>query len=115
MLDRSPQGGRTVATTRVRRTGDASMAEYPVIHGPSRPDWTCVACDDPWPCIIRKRQLKELCQCNIRTMVNYMMPYLRDAQEELVGISTAEVADRFVNWCSRPLPRKLTSENGSRL
>ncbi|MGW1062380.1 hypothetical protein [Micromonospora rubida] len=81
------------------------MNDYPAMHGPSRPDWNCLACGEPWPCITRKRQLKDLCHSNIRVLVNYMSPYLRDAHREIGGMSTAEITERFVGWCSRPLLR----------
>ncbi|SCF11220.1 hypothetical protein GA0070558_12922 [Micromonospora haikouensis] len=79
------------------------MADCPAPHSPSRPDWNCRACGEPWPCLTRKRQLKELCHCNIRTLTRYMSDYLRDAREEIVGVSTAEITERFVGWCARPL------------
>ncbi|MFC8850917.1 MULTISPECIES: hypothetical protein [unclassified Micromonospora] len=60
-----------------------AMTDYPALHGPSRPDWNCLVCGGPWPCLARKRQLKELCQCNIRTLVRYLTSYLPDAQAEM--------------------------------
>lgn len=87
------------------------------MHGPSRPDWNCLVCAEPWPCPTRKRQLKDLCHCNIRVLVNYMAPYLRDAHREIDGLSAAEITERFVGWCSRPLIRPLPlspHEQGSR-
>ncbi|MFG1902948.1 hypothetical protein ACQP0I_10810 [Micromonospora carbonacea] len=32
-----------------------------------------------------------------------MSDHLRDAREEIVGVSTAEITERFVGWCARPL------------
>ncbi|MEU3454178.1 hypothetical protein ABZ671_11315 [Micromonospora sp. NPDC006766] len=73
------------------------------VRCPSRPDWNCLACGEPWPCLTRRRQLKELCQCNVRALVNYMSSYLRDAHQEIEGMSTVEITERFVGWCNRPL------------
>jgi hypothetical protein len=79
------------------------MGDYPALHGPSRPGWNCLACGEPWPCPTRKRQLKELCHCNIRTLTRYMSEYLRDARTEITSLSPAEISERFVGWCARPL------------
>ncbi|MFI1197085.1 hypothetical protein ACH4T9_28045 [Micromonospora sp. NPDC020750] len=87
------------------------MADYPAIHGPSRPDWNCLVCGAPWPCLTRKRQLKELCQCNIRTLVRYMTAYLPDAHTEITGMSTTDITERFVGWCGRPLEMWAVQEH----
>ncbi|WP_405096710.1 hypothetical protein [Micromonospora sp. NBC_01412] len=87
------------------------MTDYPAIHGPSRPDWNCLVCGDPWPCLTRKRQLKDLCQCNIRTLVRYMTAYLPDAHKEITGMSTAEITERIVGWCGRPLEMWAVQEH----
>ncbi|MEU1751832.1 hypothetical protein ABZ436_04095 [Micromonospora matsumotoense] len=89
------------------------MTDYPAIHGPSRPDWNCLVCGEPWPCLVRKRQLKELCQCNIRTLMHYMSPYLNDARQDIDGMGAAEITERFVGWCSRPLEVWASPEHGS--
>ncbi|MCX4471944.1 hypothetical protein OOK41_16790 [Micromonospora sp. NBC_01655] len=86
------------------------MTDYPALHGPSRPDWNCLVCGDPWPCLTRRRQLKELCQCNVRTLVRYMTSYLRDAHQEIGGMGTAEITERFLGWCSRPLEMWVDQE-----
>ncbi|WP_229397719.1 hypothetical protein [Micromonospora okii] len=90
------------------------MGDYPALHGPSRPDWNCLACGEPWPCPTRKRQLKELCHCNIRTLTRYMSEHLRDAHTEITGLSAAEVTERFVGWCARPLGSWATQEQPTR-
>ncbi|WP_405095215.1 hypothetical protein [Micromonospora sp. NBC_01412] len=87
------------------------MADYPALHGPSRPDWNCLVCGAPWPCLTRKRQLKELCQCNIRTLVRYMTSYLPDAHTEITGMSTTDITERIVGWCGRPLEMWAVQEH----
>lgn len=77
------------------------MVDYPPIHAPSRPDWSCTACGDEWPCPTRKRQLVELFPGNVRGLVGYMTPYLVDANVELSHLSTTQVTERFVGWCER--------------
>jgi len=80
------------------------MAEYPALHAPSRPDWSCIACAEPWPCLTRKLQLRELFPDNRSGLVGYLTPYLADANVELGQLSTIEVTERFVGWCGKPLP-----------
>ncbi|MEU8190835.1 hypothetical protein [Micromonospora sp. WMMD712] len=89
------------------------MTDYPALHGPSRPDWNCLVCGDPWPCLTRKRQLKELCRCNVRTLVRYLTSYLPDAHAEITGMSSADITDRIVGWCARPL-EMWAAEEGTR-
>ncbi|WP_433343777.1 flavin reductase [Micromonospora sp. CA-111912] len=81
------------------------MSGLAALHGPVRPEWTCVTCGDPWPCHTRKRQLKDLCRCDVRLLRNYLTPYLRDARVDLVDVELAEITDRFLGWCGRPLDR----------
>ncbi|MGY3518260.1 hypothetical protein ACVMYR_18375 [Micromonospora sp. PTRAS2] len=87
------------------------MTDYPALHGPSRPDWNCLVCGEPWPCLTRKRQLKELCRCNVRTLVRYLTSYLPDAQAEITGLSSADIAGLIVGWCARPLEMWAVEEN----
>ncbi|MEV4760214.1 hypothetical protein AB0J86_34645 [Micromonospora sp. NPDC049559] len=76
------------------------MTEYPPIHAPSRPDWSCTACADAWPCNTRKLQLRDLFQDNTAGLVNYLAQYLTDANLELGHLSSVEVSERFVDWCA---------------
>ncbi|MBM0239593.1 hypothetical protein JNW88_25055 [Micromonospora sp. ATA32] len=59
---------------------------------------------------MRKRQLKELCRCDVRLLRNYMTPYLRDARTEITDLSPDEITERFTGWCARPLGRWTTDE-----
>lgn len=86
------------------------MAEYPAIHAPTRPDWTCTACGDEWPCRTRKRQLTELFQDNTVGLINYLTPYLADANMDLRELTTVKLAKRFLGWCAKPLPEGRTSD-----
>ena len=83
--------------------GGTTVAEYPALHGPARPEWVCIACRDDWPCVTRKRQLRELFQDNDAGLVGYLAQYLVDATGDLEQLSTIEVTDRLVGWCIRPL------------
>lgn len=78
------------------------MAEYPPIHAPLRPGWLCTACGEEWPCITRKRQLKELLRCDVQRLRRYMHPYLLLALAEL-DVTEVQAHKRFVAWCGRPL------------
>ena len=90
-------------------------AGHPALHGPSRPGWICVACGDPWPCLTRKRQLRELFEGSVAAhLMRYMSPYLADAVRDLDGLSTTEVTDRIVGWCGEAPPtdrRHVTKRN----
>lgn len=86
------------------------MTDYPPLHGPSRPEWTCVVCAEPWPCLVRKRQLRELCQGDVRALVRYLGPYLSVARTEIEGATADEVTERFVGWCGRPLAVWVVTE-----
>jgi hypothetical protein len=90
------------------------MGDFPPLHGPARPAWTCLACGEPWPCPVRKRQLKELCRCDVRLLVNYMTPYLRDARVEIVDLNLAEITELFVGWCRRPLGQQRADAGSAR-
>ncbi|MEV1288330.1 hypothetical protein [Micromonospora sp. NPDC049679] len=79
------------------------MAEYPPIHAPLRPSWLCTACGEEWPCITRKRQLKELLRCDVQRLRRYMHPYVPIALVELDELDEARVHERFVSWCGKPL------------
>ncbi|GGL97725.1 hypothetical protein [Micromonospora yangpuensis] len=63
---------------------------------------------------MRKRQLKELCRCDVRVLRNYLAPYLADARTELVGLTAEEIVDRFLGWCSRPLNVPVGEGEGGR-
>ena len=82
------------------------MADLPALHGPSRPDWNCVACGAEWPCITRKRQVRELFAGDRGRMVTYMSAYLLDAHADLGHLSTIAISDRIVGWCTRLLRRR---------
>jgi hypothetical protein len=90
------------------------MPDYPPIHAPARPDWLCVTCGDPWPCPVRKRQLRELFQDNIPGLVGNMSQYLTDATGDLGRLSVIEVTERFVGWCGRPLGARYRRPEGVR-
>ncbi|MEV4627028.1 hypothetical protein AB0J90_12140 [Micromonospora sp. NPDC049523] len=74
------------------------MADQPALHGPSRPDWACIACGTPWPCVMRRRQLKELCQCEPDVLRRYLTPYLQVARIELTELTAEQLDDRFLGW-----------------
>ncbi|MGW4467143.1 hypothetical protein [Micromonospora sp. NPDC004704] len=79
------------------------MTDGPAIHVAARPDWSCRACGQEWPCIVRKRQLKYLYQGNPIGLENQLHLLLRQAREELPALTDEELAERFVRWSERPL------------
>lgn len=79
------------------------MTDAPAVHAPDRPDWSCRACGQEWPCIVRKRQLKYLYQGNPVGLGNQLRVLLRQARDELPALAEEELAERFVRWTERPL------------
>lgn len=83
-------------------TGAQATGGYPPLHAPARPEWSCLACAEPWPCRTRRGQLRELFQDNLPALVSYLIKYLTEAVAELDHLGTAEIMERFVGWCARP-------------
>lgn len=78
------------------------MPDYPAIHAPYRPAWSCLACGEEWPCLTRRRQLCELFGGEPGGIARYLAAYLVDATADLGHLSTIEVRDRFLGWCGKP-------------
>lgn len=79
------------------------MTDVTATHTPSRPDWSCTACRQEWPCILRKRQLKYLYQGNPVELGNQLRSLPERARPELPALSEEALADRFVGWSNRPI------------
>ncbi|WP_329103693.1 hypothetical protein OG792_27540 [Micromonospora sp. NBC_01699] len=79
------------------------MTEVPAVHVPARPDWSCRACGQEWPCIVRKHQLKYLYQGNPAGLGRQLRLLLRQAREDLPALTDEQLAERFVYWSERPL------------
>lgn len=91
----------------VRRTrfpGKGKVTDVAAVHAPSRPDWSCRACGQEWPCTIRKRQLKYLYQGNPVRLGNQLRSLLDQARDELPALTEEELTERFVTWSDRPVP-----------
>ncbi|MGW4462781.1 hypothetical protein [Micromonospora sp. NPDC004704] len=47
---------------------------------------------------MRRRQLKELCQCDPAVLRRYLTPYLQVARTELTELTAEQLDDRFLGW-----------------
>jgi hypothetical protein len=70
-------------------------------HTAERPDWTCRACGDPWPCAPAKVELTEDYRRFPSSLVVYLAAHLTDAIDDLAagrGGIPPDLYDRFVGW-----------------
>ncbi|MEV0212789.1 hypothetical protein [Micromonospora sp. NPDC050695] len=69
-------------------------------HMPSRPAWTCKACDPntPWPCQPARERLIEAYGENRISLSMYLASLLTAALVEMPKTPPAELHERFVAW-----------------
>jgi hypothetical protein len=76
-------------------------------HQPLRPNWACVGCGFPWPCLSRRRQfLAEYVDAPVSLALVLGSAFV-EAAADLRGTPAGELHDRFVGWLP-PLLRGQT-------
>lgn len=67
-------------------------------HQPDRPEWDCLACQQPWPCPPGRVRLGEAYTGDRVGLAVYMAGQLDQAVTELAGATPRDLFDRFVSW-----------------
>jgi|tagenome__1003787_1003787.scaffolds.fasta_scaffold17974679_2 hypothetical protein len=71
-------------------------------HVPSRPDWACQACAEPWPCAVARDGLTAELTGTRLAMV--MWTYLEKFVIDQGAGPLKGAFDRFIAWTRRPNP-----------
>lgn len=71
------------------------------MHLAVRPAWECMACGDPWPCLIARVTLTDELGEHLR---DAMSTYAAEARRDLEprGVGAAEMFERFLRWINAP-------------
>lgn len=67
-------------------------------HAPTRPEWTCEPCAQPWPCDTARVELGERYASNRVYLSVYMAGQLAHAAREVPHVPPQELHERFVAW-----------------
>jgi hypothetical protein len=67
-------------------------------HTPIRPNWTCVACGDDWPCEVRRRQLTAEYDRAPVSLSLLMSGYFVEAADDLRNVPAGDLYLRFFGW-----------------
>ncbi|WP_422734978.1 flavin reductase [Micromonospora sp. WMMD558] len=68
------------------------------MHLPIRPDWTCAACGDLWPCPTRRRQLTAHYHQTPVSLMVYLIGFFVEACQDLPGVPAGMLHQRFLAW-----------------
>jgi len=68
------------------------------LHVPERPSWRCVDDGTEWPCAVARRRLWAEAGNRPVVVAERMAGWMRQARNELVGLSAAQLHERFVGW-----------------
>ncbi|HWB35972.1 MAG TPA: hypothetical protein VHA75_08105 [Rugosimonospora sp.] len=66
-------------------------------HLPSRPDWTCRTCGDPWPCVLRRADLLAEYLGHPAELAMFLAVCMADAAKDL-DTRPGELVERFLGW-----------------
>ncbi|MGC9665205.1 hypothetical protein ACNTMW_01465 [Planosporangium sp. 12N6] len=67
-------------------------------HQPIRPNWICVGCGYPWPCLSRRRQLLgEYADAPVSLALVLGASFV-EAAADLRGVPAGELHGRFLGW-----------------
>ena len=67
-------------------------------HIPARPVWSCVTCDEPWPCRDRREQLIVEYRADVLPLALYLAACLVDAAYDLPDTPAGDLYQRFLGW-----------------
>jgi len=70
----------------------------PDLHVPERPSWRCVDDGTQWPCPVARRRLWAAAGDRPVVVAERMAVSMGQARTELVGLSAAQLHERFVGW-----------------
>ena len=73
-------------------------------HQPTRPDWLCGGCQEPWPCWAAKDELRAHFSGDRSGLTMALAVDVADALNDLTAVSTRDVVERFVGWLPRRNP-----------
>lgn len=68
------------------------------LHQPIRPDWICAACNTPWPCPTRQRQLAAHYDGAYISLVVYLTGFFLEACQDLHRWPAGMLYTRFIAW-----------------
>lgn len=68
------------------------------VHMPLRPAWTCVVCDDLWPCATRRQQLTAEFFDTPMSLGLLMGQYFGEAINDLPHWVDEDIYHRFLGW-----------------
>ncbi|MEH0846176.1 hypothetical protein V6U81_27735 [Micromonospora sp. CPCC 205711] len=67
-------------------------------HGPVMPTWSCGGCGLPWPCPIRRRELRAEYTDAPVSLALYLGAYLVQATEDMPWTPAGVLYRRFLGW-----------------
>nr|WP_091193146.1 hypothetical protein [Micromonospora narathiwatensis] len=67
-------------------------------HGPVMPIWSCGGCGLPWPCPVRKRELRAAYSDAPVSLALYLASYLVQATEDMPWAPAGVLHRRFLGW-----------------
>lgn len=69
-------------------------------HVPLRPQWSCRADGDPWPCEPAREQLRaEIAAAPVT--LGYLYAQFLQAVEDLPGVPVGDLIHRFLGWAGQ--------------
>jgi len=68
-------------------------------HLPDRPSWSCRTCDNPWPCVTARLQLRAEYDGHSVPLMMYLTSHMIGAAGDLADKLTAgDLVRRFLGW-----------------
>jgi hypothetical protein len=80
------------------------MPQEAVPHNARRPEWTCRACGEEWPCVPRRQELLAEIATHGETAATlvYLAVQMTQACTDLPGLTAGQMHDRFLGWARPP-------------
>lgn len=72
-------------------------------HLAHRPEWFCLACGDPWPCLVARAVLRD--EYHLDRQRSVMAAFLEQAVVDLPDQGRGALFARFLGWTARDVLR----------